>query len=220
MMSIMFDESFYCGGTLYNSDTMITAAHCSLLKIGNYTVQAHRHDKSKTVAEEGGKVYNVKNIIVHPEYNQSTLNNDIAVWKLDTAAGNSKTFVDLDSGSLGNQAGLINTVMGWGYLDYNFTDATTLQEVAFPIVESEKCRKAHENEPYKVNTTTMVCAGIDDGSQSPCYGDSGGPLGVMNNNRFTLVGVVSFGKKCGEPGYPGIFARVSNYLDWIKSYVN
>ncbi|KXN68404.1 putative trypsin-like serine protease precursor [Conidiobolus coronatus NRRL 28638] len=221
MMSIMFDDFLYCGGTLYNANTVITAAHCSFETASNYTVQSHRHNRTKTAAEEGGKVYNVKKMIIHPEYNGDTFRNDIAIWKLDTAADNSETFVDLDSGSLGNQVGLINTVMGWGALDYNIrTRSDTLQEAQLPITDLEKCKKAYESEKTTVNTTMMLCAGKDEGKPNPCYGDSGGPLGVLNNDRFTLVGIVSFGEKCGEPGYPEVFTRVSNYISWIKSYAN
>ena len=32
-----------------------------------------------------------------------------------------------------------------------------------------------------------------------------------------LVGVVSFGMGCGRQGYPGIYARVTKFVDWIES---
>lgn len=32
-----------------------------------------------------------------------------------------------------------------------------------------------------------------------------------------LIGVVSFGIGCGEPNFPGIYAKVSSVREWIKS---
>jgi secreted trypsin-like serine protease len=37
----------------------------------------------------------------------------------------------------------------------------------------------------------------------------------MVNGKVVLAGISSFGKDCGNPEFPGIFARVSNQLEWI-----
>ena len=63
----------------------------------------------------------------------------------------------------------------------------------------------------------MFCFG---GKKSDsCQGDSGGPLICVENNTPILRGIVSFGKGCGRPGLPGIYTRVSTYIDWIDDTI-
>ena len=66
----------------------------------------------------------------------------------------------------------------------------------------------------------MICAGLREGGKDSCQGDSGGPLMVFGpNNRWILAGIVSWGIKCGSPGYPGVYTKVSAYLDWIHDSI-
>jgi len=66
----------------------------------------------------------------------------------------------------------------------------------------------------------QICAGGDRGKDS-CAGDSGSALMMETfpteyDPRYVQIGVVSFGaRRCASQGVPAVYARVSNYLEWI-----
>ncbi|XP_060031233.1 kallikrein-13 isoform X2 [Erinaceus europaeus] len=97
---------------------------------------------------------------------------------------------------------------GWRGVSY----PQTLQCVNIQLRSDEEC---HQVYPGKI-TPNMLCAGTDEGGKDSCEGDSGGPL-ICNG---TLHGIISWGDfPCGQPSRPGVYTRVSRYVQWIRDTI-
>merc|ERR1719336_2443453 len=50
-----------------------------------------------------------------------------------------------------------------------------------------------------------------------CAGDVGRPLSVLGqDDRYSQIGIVSWGEGCAKPGYPGVYTRLTSLLNWVK----
>merc|ERR1719244_925212 len=111
----------------------------------------------------------------------------------------------------------MTSVIGWGRLEHMGDLSLILQEATVKVWDQDKCKETID--PLKIANIvdSMLCAG--NGEKDACQGDSGGPLNYLNKEdvRWELVGLVSWGVKCGE-GYPGVYTRITEYLDWIKMH--
>lgn len=165
--------------------------------------------------------YDVEEIIIHPKYDRlsHTNENDIGIVKLRTPV----TFNDFVKPICLPQRGRlfineIGTVIGFGTQSYSAISAAKLNgqrklhQTSIPIWDNDKCGRA-----YKKNMTrNFICAGLEEGGKDACQGDSGSPLMVEGpENRQMVVGIVSHGHGCGLANYPGVYTRVSSFIDWI-----
>ncbi|XP_051948416.1 coagulation factor XI-like [Xyrauchen texanus] len=208
-------KKHFCGGSIIANKWIITAAHCFSSSQTQLSVSV-----GLTKLSEDEVKYEVEKVIMHPGYDGSTLENDIALLKLKTPI----TFTDriapvcltgraIEVGFLGQKC----SVTGWGKLNTGgFPDV--LQEAQVPLIGHEACKAmmSGAGEPLKV-LRSNVCAGYPQGGIDTCEGDSGGPLVCEDNNTWYLTGITSWGLECAEANKPGIYTRVSHYLDWIKS---
>lgn len=105
---------------------------------------------------------------------------------------------------------------GWGRTIGGGAAAGTLQQAELPVVEHNTCSRVN-GRLAPVDEATMVCAGSGIANQAGgCQGDSGGPFVCEENGKWVLRGAVSWGNGMCTTDYYTVFARVSNFIDWIN----
>ena len=105
-------------------------------------------------------------------------------------------------------------VVGWGATQTYGPAETRLRQATVPVVSRELCTAAYQDLDVNIGDN-KICAGR--GTTDTCNGDSGGPLlADHRGQRWSVVGITSFGVECGRPDFPGVYTRVDRYLDWIQ----
>jgi len=238
------DGSYYyhiCGGSIYSANYIVTAAHClTRYSASDLRVVAGDHDLTSLSGDEQSAL--VEQMYLHPDYDASTSDNDIAVLKLKTSLNLNSKVAPIALATTDPSVGSEVVVSGWGTTSSGGSSPPILRKVNVNVYSNTECESAYQNAGYGV-TNNMICAAVSGGGKDSCQGDSGGPLfrAVSRRrpntfwpfisttttttttqapvptpgNSFELVGVVSWGIGCADARYPGVYARVTKYNNYI-----
>ncbi|CAH2085620.1 unnamed protein product [Euphydryas editha] len=213
---LIYHNSFGCGASLINDKYVITAAHCVKgFMWFMFKVKFGEHDRCDTTSRP--ELRHVVKMYVH-NFTLTELTNDISLLRLSRPVEYSFAIrpVCLPKDAQNLYAGSQATVSGWGATAETGKWSCTLQEAQLPVLSNEECQNTKYNKT-KIKDV-MMCAGYPETAhKDACTGDSGGPLIKENDDHaYDLIGVVSWGYGCARIGFPGVYTRVTKYLDWIR----
>ncbi|XP_031348097.1 uncharacterized protein LOC116174331 isoform X2 [Photinus pyralis] len=218
-------ESVYvCGGTLIDDLHIVTAAHC----VRSYSpydlrVRLGEWDVNHDVEFYPYVERDVSAVEVHPEFYAGTLYNDLALLRMDKPVDLGKN-LHISPACLPHPhedyTGQRCWTTGWGKDAFGEFGKyqNILKEVDVPIMAFGQCQQRLQQTrlgyEFKLHPG-FICAGGEEGKDA-CKGDGGGPMVCERGGTWRIVGVVSWGIGCGQPGVPGVYVNVAHYLDWIR----
>ncbi|CAL9697990.1 unnamed protein product [Knipowitschia caucasica] len=208
-----------CGATLVGSRWLISAAHCfqdsDVIKYSDTRAwRAFMGMRVMTSGISGAANRQIRQILIHPKYDQFTSDYDIALLELSIPIFFNDLVqpVCIPAPSHSFTTGTSCYVTGWGVLMEDGELASRLQEASVKIINRKACNKLYD----EAVTPRMLCAGNLQGGVDACQGDSGGPLVCLERGRrWFLAGIVSWGEGCARQNRPGVYTQVVKFTDWI-----
>ncbi|XP_074649218.1 kallikrein-13-like, partial [Tubulanus polymorphus] len=224
-------------GAILDETTILTAAHCLFWEIPSHLSVS----VGSLLTTSNQNIYNVTSYTTYPTQPGTSPADydDIAVLKLASSITFTDNIKPIQLPTQDENQPAEHTVCqisGWGYTDTNEDRAVRLLKFLVRVQTNEECRDKWFLNPNSNLTLdikdTHLCAGVSpvDAHADPCLGYSGGPLtcirsrndGSTDDSVRVLYGIISIGDDpCGrENGRPGIYTRVSKYVNWIKQQMN
>ncbi|XP_043272787.1 kallikrein-7-like [Venturia canescens] len=206
-------RTFQCGGVILSPIWAMSAYHC--VDFDDEPLKTHNIRVGSSLALPVTPRYGIRKIYYYSSKmvpNENVPLHDIVLFRLRRPIRFTHNVRPAKLPKENGPPPNVLRVAGWGSTertapgDYH-PGSFSLSAVNVSRVEDEECA-ALKVYGGLINKEWHLCYG--DNKTDACYGDSGGPLG----DSSTVYGIVSFGHGCAY--YPGVYAKVSYYMRWIK----
>uniref|UniRef100_A0A1I8MKT9 CLIP domain-containing serine protease n=1 Tax=Musca domestica TaxID=7370 RepID=A0A1I8MKT9_MUSDO len=212
-----------CLGTIITRQHILTAAHC----VDNL-VRDLRLIYARVGDDTNFQDFKIIETTIHPAYNDPLFNNDVALVRLAKTHNAKIPIIQICLPQNDSEIAMGNTgiVAGWSDNGISNVASSTVRYINLPVLNNTECaiRYAKYSENFEnsiVITPSEFCA-QSEAKRDVCEGDSGGPfMNRSRSGRYTLLGIVAFGPKtnCGQSNLPGVYMRVSSYVEWIQQNI-
>ncbi|XP_072767324.1 serine protease 1 [Anoplolepis gracilipes] len=222
---IGYDTMHFCAGSIFNSQWIITAAHClNQIPINNFIVKAGK--RNIKIVESTEQTVEVEQAFVHEKYSTRNFGNDIGLIKLKTPLNFTKEIQPIELPQAESEPTGVAYLCGWGYVLSNYFKnlemPDKLQDIKLYYINRDVCDAAVTNLTGFSGSVgeTNICTGPITGGISGCNGDSGGPLISRYGEKPVLTGIASWIiAPCGTYGSPTVYTKVSKFNAWIKQKI-
>ncbi|RNA04047.1 serine protease easter, partial [Brachionus plicatilis] len=250
MLRTRFD---HCGTILINRKTALTAAHCIKKNFQvyiwfyrkEYTVNVtfnnfHPNLQSIYSAYFGthrfvtfsndfphvqmGAIHDIY-IVRHPDYDEKTFQNDIAVIKfIDEIKLDRYIQVACLPEKTNPEKSLLSKLFGYvaGFSSAGSSfNSWVQQNIKLDLYNSSMCESVQPEK--EKNWNVQICAGeynLHGNTTGQCHGDYGSALlisdKVNGKQKYVASGILSYDVPCSFEHSPAVYTKIEPYLDWIN----
>ncbi|BET02569.1 Hypothetical protein NTJ_15387 [Nesidiocoris tenuis] len=249
LASVQQFKQHKCGGTLLSLSIVLTACHCfgtfytkpyrpamKFINVSSPASEYRVHMGHPDLATKSSRrqIRQAKKVLVHPKcksfkgalewdfgivvtvmpFNQTT---DVCPFRLFTL---NKMLYEERITELTDRSQC--SVLGWGITSLDSRlPSRYLKTAKMKLINHKYCRHLMRLKFGKLLSLhdfggrAQICAVAVNGTDSDCLGDSGGPCIC---GKY-IVGTVSYGFACGQEGLPGIFAKLSDFVEWYQDLI-